>query len=103
MLSSQVIQTSIEELRTITRVDLCVYDPTGAVMAATAEMKEIHTGLISAFAASPADSQVIGSDHLLKVWDEGELLFVIVARGAGDDAYMVGKIAASKEFGSEQQ
>lgn len=96
MLSSQVIQTSIDELRAITRVDLCVYDPMGAVMAATAEMKEIHTGLISAFAASPADSQVIGSDHLLKVWDEGELLFVIVARGTGDDAYMVGKIAVSQ-------
>lgn len=96
MLSSQVIQTSIDELRTITKVDLCVYDPMGAVMATTADMKDINTGLISDFSASPADSQVIGNNHLLKVWDEGELLFVIVARGASDDAYMVGKIAASQ-------
>lgn len=96
MLSSQVIQTSIDELRSITKVDLCVYDPMGAVMATTADMKDINTGLISDFAASPADSQVIGNNHLLKVWDEGEILFVIVARGGSDDAYMVGKIAASQ-------
>ncbi|MBR4083431.1 MAG: helix-turn-helix domain-containing protein [Lachnospiraceae bacterium] len=96
MLSSQVIQTSIEELRAITKVDLCVYDPMGAVMATTADMKDINTGLIGDFASSPADSQVIGSNHLLKVWDEGELLFVIVARGGSDDAYMVGKIAVSQ-------
>lgn len=93
MLSSQIIQTSIDELKAITRVDLCVYDPTGAVVATTMVMSEINGKLISGFATSPADSQVIGSHHLLKIWDEGELLFVIVARGVGDDAYMVGKIA----------
>lgn len=96
MLSSQVIQTSIDELRAITKVDLCVYDSMGAVMATTTEMSDIQASLIGDFAASPADSQVIGTNHLLKVWDEGELLFVILARGAGDDAYMVGKIAASQ-------
>ena len=93
MLSSQTIQTSIDELKAITTVDLCVYDPVGAVMATTMDMKEISGSLISGFAASPADSQVIGTHHLLKIWDEGELLFVIVAKGTGDDAYMVGKIA----------
>ena len=93
MLSSQIIQTSIDELKAITRVDLCVFDSVGAVMATTMEMVEINSKLISGFVASPADSQVIGIHHLLKVWDEGELLYVIVARGVGDDAYMVGKIA----------
>ena len=93
MLSSQIIQTSIDELKAITRVDLCVFDSVGAVMATTMEMVEINSKLISGFVASPADSQVIGLHHLLKVWDEGELLYVIVARGVGDDAYMVGKIA----------
>lgn len=93
MLSSQIIQTSIDELKAITRVELCVYDSVGAVMATTMEMTEINSRLVSGFVASPADSQVIGIHHLLKVWDEGELLYVIVARGIGDDAYMVGKIA----------
>ncbi len=96
MLSSQIIQTSIDELKSITKVDLCVYDPSGAVIATTVDIREIGVELIGSFASSPADSQVIGTNHLLKVWDEGELLFVIVARGSGDDAYMVGKIAVSQ-------
>lgn len=93
MISSQTIQTSIDELRAITKVDLSVYDLTGMVVASTMDMSEITMNLVSGFANSPADSQVIGPHHLLKILDEGELLYVLVARGASDDVYMVGKIA----------
>lgn len=93
MLSSQIIQTSIDELKAITKVDLCVYDLGGSVVAGTTVMADITATLLSNFASSPADSQVIGSHHLFKIWDEGELLYIIVAKGASDDAYMVGKIA----------
>lgn len=93
MISSQVIQSSIEELRTITKVDLCVFDLIGSVIASTVDMSEITPDLVSGFANSPADSQVIGPHHLLKIMDEGELLYILVARGMTDDVYMVGKIA----------
>ncbi len=96
MLTSQVIQTSIEELKAITKVDLCVYDPSGSVVATTMDMKELNVGLISMFASSQADCQVMGKHYLLKVWDEEDLLYVIVAVGAEDNAYMVGKIAVSQ-------
>lgn len=93
MISSQIIQTSIDELRAITKVDLCVYDSSATMIASTADMDEISPSLVSNFAASPADSQVIGLHHLLKITDEGELIYVLVARGSGEDVYMVGKIA----------
>ncbi len=93
MLTSQIIQTSIDELKAITKVDLCVYDLMGTVLANTAEMSDIDSSLIRGFVSSPADSQVIGPNHLLKIWDEDELLYVIIARGNSDDAYMIGKIA----------
>ena len=96
MISSQVIATSIEELRAITRVELCVYDPDGTTVASTFDNKDIEAGLIRSFVESPADSQVIGFDHLLKIMDEGELAFVLVARGSSDDTYVVGRIAASQ-------
>ena len=73
MISTQVIATSIEELRAITRVDLCVYDSDGTVVASTFDGNDIQTTLIRNFVDSPADSQVIGIDHLLKILDEGEL------------------------------
>ena len=93
MISSQTIQTSIDELKAITRVDLNVYDVSGNAVAVTTDMEGITSSLISGFAISPADSQVMGQHHLLKILDDGELLYVLVARGMSDDAYMIGKIA----------
>ena len=65
MITSQIIQTSIDELKAITKVDLGVYDLNGSVVASTMERDDITTDLISGFAASPADGRVIGVHHLL--------------------------------------
>lgn len=96
MISGQVIRTSIEELHAITKVDLCVFDLDGMVTASTFDTKGIELELITDFAASPADSQVIGADHLLKIRDEGELVYILVARGSSDEVYMIGKVAVSQ-------
>lgn len=93
MITGQIIQTSIDELKAITKVDLAVYDMTGILVASTMSQTEITVDLIVGFANSPADSQVIGAHHLLKILDEGDPLYVLVARGMSDDVYMVGKIA----------
>lgn len=96
MISSQVIQTSIEELRAITKVDLCVFDLEGQEVATTFGTEEVSKEMIVNFSTSPADSQVIGVYHLLKILDEGELIYILVAKGISDDAYMIGKIAVSQ-------
>ncbi|MBQ7956011.1 MAG: helix-turn-helix domain-containing protein [Lachnospiraceae bacterium] len=96
MISSQIIQTSIEELKAITRVDLGVYDLSGQCVVATTNMSDLSADLIRGFVSSPADSQVMGAHHLLKILDDGELLYVLVAKGYSEDVYMVGKIAVSQ-------
>lgn len=96
MISSQVIKTSIEELHTITKVDFSVFDLDGMAVASTFDTKTIATDIITDFASSPADSQVIEADHLLKIRDEGELAYILIARGTGDEAYMLGKVAVSQ-------
>ncbi|MEZ3508383.1 MAG: helix-turn-helix domain-containing protein [Lachnospiraceae bacterium] len=96
MISSQVIRSSIEELKTISKVDLCVWDLEGKVVATTFDAEEISTALIEGFVQSPADSQVIGMHHLLKVLDEDEVLFILDAKGSSEEAYMLGKIAVSQ-------
>ena len=93
MISNQIIQTSIDELKAITKVDLCIYDITGSLVASTAEKGSLSNDFVTSFDQSPADSQVIGNEHLLKVLDEGEVVYILVARGTPDDVYMVGKIA----------
>lgn len=93
MISSQTIQTSLDELKAITKVDLAVYDLSGMTIATTMLQNDVASNLIRSFAESPADSQVMGSHHLLKILDEGEVLYILVAKGMSDDVYMVGKIA----------
>lgn len=96
MISTQVIKTSIEELKSITKVDICVLDLEGNTIASTFELTDLPISLVTEFAASPADSQVIGSHHLLKVLDEEEALYVLDAKGSGEDTYMIGRIAVSQ-------
>lgn len=96
MISSQVIKTSIEELKAISKIDLGVWDLEGKMVAATFEPEDIPPTLIAGFADSPADSQVIGTHHLMKVLDEEEVLFILDAKGISDDTYMIGKIAVSQ-------
>ena len=96
MITNQIIQTSIDESKAITKTDLFVYDLLGEQVAGTCEKTDLQLGLVRDFANSPADSQVIGKHHLLKIYDEGELLYVLVAMGFSDDTYMVGKIAVSQ-------
>ena len=88
MISNQIIQTSVDELKAITKVNLNVYDLNGQAVAVTEEEDEISADLISSFALSPADSQVIGIHHLLKIYDDSELLYVLVASGLNDDVYI---------------
>lgn len=96
MISSQIIKASIEELATISKVSLAVWDPEGKEIAATFETGDISPTLISGFVDSPADSQVIGEHHLLKVLDEEAVLFVLDAKGGSEDTYMIGRIAVSQ-------
>lgn len=99
MISGQVIQNSIDDLKSITKVDLGVFDLEGQTVAATFELEGLTADLLRNFANSPADSQVIGDRHLLKIYDEDELQYILVAKGSSDDVYMIGRIAVSQMQG----
>ena len=94
MISNQIIQNSIEELKNITKIDFGVFDLNGICTASTFETSEEEKKLVLSFAASPADSQVIGPHHLLKVVHEEEVNYVLDAKSINDDAYMMGRVAA---------
>ncbi len=95
MLSNQIIQASIDELRSITRIDLCVMDLQGTVAASTMDAAEVPVELVLEFAESAADSQTVSGYYLFKVMEAEDAAYVVVSRG-GEDAYMVGKIAVSQ-------
>ena len=96
MISSQTIKTSIEELSAITKVDLSVMNLTGETIASTSDKSFLDISIITSFATSPVDSQVIGDVHLFKILDESEPMYVLLCKGDSEHAYMVGKIAVSQ-------
>lgn len=94
MISNQILQNTIEGLKTITRVDICVMDTEGKTLATTIGNAEEYENAVLAFVDSPADSQVLAGFQFFKVFDEHQLEYVILARGETDDVYMIGKLAA---------
>lgn len=93
MISNQILQNTIEGLKAIARVELCVIDTDGKEVASTANMEECTKPALE-FAASPADSQEIQGYQYFKIFDEQQLEYIMVAGGAGEDVYMVGKMVA---------
>lgn len=94
MISNQVLQNTMEGLKAITRVDLCVMDTEGKTLASTFDVSDEYEHAVQDFVNSPADSQVLAGYQFFKVFDEHQLEFIILAKGDSDDVYMVGKIAS---------
>ena len=94
MISNQVLQTTIDGLKNITRIDICVMDTEGKSLATTIDHVEEYENAVMTFVDSPADSQVLQGDQFFKVFDDHQLEYVILAKGDSDDVYMVGKLAA---------
>ena len=94
MISNQILQNTIDGLKGITRIDLCIIDVEGKILAATFPDAERYVEPAQAFVESPADSQVVNGYQFFKVFDEHQLEYILLARGASDDVYMVGKLAA---------
>ncbi len=94
MISNQVLQSTLEGLKTISRVDLCVMDTEGILLATTFDGADHFRDSVLSFVTSPADSQVISGYQFFKVLDDGQLEYILIVNGNSDDVYMVGKIAS---------
>ena len=93
MISNQILQNTIEGLKSIARVEFCVMDTDGKEVAATGNIN-VNGSEVVEFAKSPADSQEIQGCQYFKIYDEQQLEYVLITAGTGEDVYMVGKMAA---------
>ena len=93
MISNQILQNTIEGLKSITRIDLCIMDTEGKTLATTFPESDGYEEAVLSFAGSPADSQVIQGYQFFKVFDDKQLEYVLLVKGGSDDVYMIGKIA----------
>ena len=94
MISNQILQNTIEGLKTIARIDLCVVDTDGKIIASSnADMEHCSAAALE-FSQSPADSQEVQGCQFFKVFDDQQLEYILVAGGSGEDVYTLGKMAA---------
>lgn len=93
MISNQILQNTIDGLKTITRIDMCVLDVDGKVLATTSPDASGYEESVSTFAKSPADSQVISGHQFFKVYDDNQLEYILLVIGGSDDVYIIGKLA----------
>ncbi len=96
MISTQIIKKSLEDLHGITKIDFGIYDLEGGLITATWENGEDLGPMAEQFAASPADSQEVRGYHFFKVFDEGTVEYILIAKGPGEDVHIMGKVAVSQ-------
>jgi carbohydrate diacid regulator len=94
MISNQVLQDTVDGIKSISRTDLCVMDTEGKSVASTFPDAGEYVESVLIFAQSLAESQMMQGHQFFKVFDENQLEYIILVKGETDDAYMVGKMAA---------
>ena len=73
MISNQILQSTVEGIRNISRADLCITDIEGKVLVATFPENEISREAVTSFAQSQADSQMMKNYHFFKVYEEHQM------------------------------
>ena len=94
MISNQILQNTIDGIKSITRINFCVIDMEGNELAKTMNIEEDYKEMIKGFVTSPAESQVVGGYQFFKIFDENQLGYILLAKGDSDDVFMVGNMAA---------
>lgn len=95
MITNHIIQNSIDDLNAITKVNIAVYDDEGRNIATSGSI-EIESNIVESFVKSPADSQVVSGYHLMKLYEDNSLIYIVATSGQGDAAYTIAKIAVSQ-------
>ncbi|MCR4787246.1 MAG: helix-turn-helix domain-containing protein [Lachnospiraceae bacterium] len=96
MISTQILKNCIEELHGITKIDMSVYNGDGELLVNTAEEEIVDEAVVKSFIDSPAESQVVSDNNLLKMFDEEELGCVVVTAGGVENSFMAARIAVSQ-------
>lgn len=94
MISNQIMQNTIDGLKEICNMDLCVCDTEGHVIVTTSEHGEKVLTEVRSFAISEADSQQMQGKRFYKIFDEEHLEYILVISGAGEEQLLLGRMAA---------
>lgn len=95
LISNQILQTTIDGLKNITRREICVVEREGKVVASTEEeMQNSVIKSIELFVDSPAENQLVAGFQYFKVFDNGNIEYIVLIKGEDEETFRIGKMAA---------
>lgn len=95
MISNQILQNTIDGLKSITRRELSVIDRNGKIIVTTEKnLNSESIEGVTPFINSPAENQLIKGYQYFKVFDNGSAEYILIIKGDDEDTYQIGKIAS---------
>ena len=87
MISNQILQETINGMKEVTGIDLCILDLSGRIVVTTMEITDALAQHAEEFADSMAESQVIDGFQYFKIFDDQRLEYILLATGMSENAY----------------
>lgn len=92
MISNQLLQKTLDELKTISDKDMAVFRTDGHISAGTSEDIKVEEGKILDFFEAERDYKEIPDYQLFKVKDEGKDEYVLAVKGSSSGSELVGRM-----------
>ena len=93
MISNQIIQNTIDGIREIARMELCVCDVDGRDLASTFEKPGQFADAVHEFVNSQADSQTIRGNRFFKIFEDDHVELILIVGDDSESSNMAGKLA----------
>ena len=93
MISNQLLQKTLDEIKSIVNEDLAILDPDGKVAVRTFRDKDIDGKKVADFAASSREYKEIPDFQLFKVKDDSQLEYILAVRGSSSSTELIGRMA----------
>lgn len=93
MISNQIIYNCIEDVKRVSKIEMLVSDTFGQIIAKTDAIVDPEKKLLLNFIEGEAEFQEVGSQVYLRILDENETAYVLIAEG-GENTFLVARLAA---------
>ncbi len=92
MISNQLLQKTVDEIKAITDKDMAVFDIDGHISAKTVREVSVDPGEITDFSESSREYREIPDFQLFKIREEGKDEYILAVKGSSSSSELVGRM-----------
>ena len=92
MISNQILQTTIDGLKSVSGIDISVLDMEGTILVSTEDIVGTqHFPQVPDMISSKNESVMLQGYQFFRVYDDTQIEYIIAVKGQGETSYKVGK------------